>query len=82
MDRDLIERQENAAMGFQFMVLDTLRNKQMTKAQLARRMGVTKGRVSQFFAPGFNPRLKTMVKILAALETDYKIAITRKTDCQ
>jgi transcriptional regulator with XRE-family HTH domain len=66
--RRRIEAEENAVLDVQFAILDLLRENGVTKEQLAKRLGVSKARVSQLFGAGANPTVKQLARIFDALD--------------
>ncbi|ASY58481.1 hypothetical protein SS05631_c35670 [Sinorhizobium sp. CCBAU 05631] len=60
-------------MDFQFALIDAMRERGMTKAELAEALGVTRARVSQLFSSEANPTIKLAARALHAvgLKNEY-----------
>lgn len=69
--RRRIEAEENAVLDLQFAILDILRQEGITKEELARRLDVSKARISQLFAAGANPTVKQVARIFDALDREF-----------
>ena len=57
---------ENRQMA-KLLLADALKRKKMSKRQLAIAMGIDYRRVFSFFRPSFNPTLKTLERLAAAI---------------
>lgn len=62
-----IRVEENALMDFQFAIIDALNERNMTQAQFAEVLGVSRARVSQMLSSTANPTLKLVGRALALL---------------
>lgn len=69
----LINAEEDTLFEFQYLLFDLLREKDISKAELANRLGISRARMSQLFSSGANPTLKTASRCLAAL--GYKLQL-------
>jgi transcriptional regulator with XRE-family HTH domain len=67
LTRDQVYAEEDALIDFQFALMDAMREKGVTKAELADALGVSRARVSQLFSPAANPTLKLAARALHAL---------------
>ncbi|NTE81585.1 helix-turn-helix transcriptional regulator [Agrobacterium tumefaciens] len=63
---------EDALMDFQFAVIDAMREKKISKAELADKLGISRARVSQMLSSEANPTLKVVGRALAALDLEAK----------
>jgi len=83
VNRRRIEAEENAVLDLQFAILDILRETGITKEELARRLDVSKARVSQLFAAGANPTVKQVARIFDALDHAFSpTAVPLDSDAQ
>jgi hypothetical protein len=57
---DHIAIEEDAVLKFQFALIDAMKDAGMTKADLAKALGVSRARVSQLLDSEANPTLKVM----------------------
>lgn len=64
---DDVRIEENALADLQFALIDEMRAQNVTKADLADRLGVSRSRVSQLLSPDANPTLKLVARALNAL---------------
>lgn len=71
VNRRRIEAEEDAVLDIQFSILDLLRKQGLSKEELAKRLGVSKARVSQLFAAGANPTVKQIARIYDALDRQF-----------
>ncbi|WP_105371691.1 helix-turn-helix domain-containing protein [Neorhizobium huautlense] len=64
---------EDALMNYQFAVLDAMQEKSITKAELAKMLGVSRARVSQMLSSEANPTIKLVGRALhvLGLRADY-----------
>src|SRR5688500_10983979 len=67
LTREQIHAEEDALMDFQFALIDAMRERGMTKAELAKALGVSRARVSQLFSSEANPTLKLAARALHAV---------------
>lgn len=66
-DRDLIEAEEDFVIDAQFLLQDLMSNHNITRADLARKAGVSKARLTHLFKPDANPTLRTLARLFYAL---------------
>lgn len=73
LTREQVYAEEDALIDFQFALIDAMRERGMSKAELAEVLGVSRARVSQLFAPDANPTLKLAARALLAvgLKNEY-----------
>src|SRR4051794_37859398 len=62
-----IEAQEDLVIDAQFLLHDLMIEHGVSKAELARRIGISKARLSQIFNAKANPTLRTMALLFHAL---------------
>lgn len=62
-----IEAEENALTDFQFAIIDAMNESGISKSELAKRMGVSRARITQLLSSDANPTLKLVGRALAAL---------------
>lgn len=65
--REQVYAEEDALIDFQFALIDAMRERGMTKAELAVTLGVSRARVSQLFSSSANPTLKLAARALFAV---------------
>lgn len=73
---DPIAIEEDAVLEFQFSLIDAMNEAGMTKADLAKALGVSRSRVSQMLVSEANPTLKVIARAMALLgrTIDYAAA--------
>lgn len=64
---DPIEVEEDALLNFQFSLIDAMAEAGMTKADLAKALGVSRSRVSQMLVSEANPTIKVIARAMAVL---------------
>jgi len=62
-----IQVEEDALTDFQFAIIDAMNAEGLSQTDLAKRMGVSKARISQLLSPEANPTLKLVGRALHAL---------------
>lgn len=75
--RGAIEAEQNFVLDVQFLILDLLREKGMTKEQLAAALGVSKARVSNMLSADANLTVRSIGRALHALGEAPIIKTTR-----
>lgn len=75
--RDEIVAEEDLVIDVQFLIQDLLDERGMTRADLAGRLGISKARLSQLMRPEANPTLRSVARILHAL--DDRAVLTAKS---
>jgi len=65
-------------IGFREGVQAVLDARDMTRADLAKRMGVSAARVTQALAPDANPTIATMAAISSALDLEVHVLLLRR----
>lgn len=68
---DYIAVEEDAVLKFQFALIDAMNEAGLTKADLAKALGVSKARVSQMLDSEANPTLKVIARAMVLL--DYEM---------
>lgn len=66
-DEGLIEAEEDFVIDAQFLIQELLEERKMTRAELARRVGISKARLTQLLRSDANPTLRTIARVLFAL---------------
>jgi transcriptional regulator with XRE-family HTH domain len=69
---DYIAAEEDALLKFQFALIDAMSEAGLTKADLAKALGVSRARVSQMLDSDANPTLKVIARAFAVLDYDLK----------
>jgi len=62
-----IAAEENLVIDVQFLLQEMMDDKGITRAELARRAGISKARLTQMMRPDANPTLRTLAAIFHAL---------------
>ena len=65
-------------IDFQFLVQDLAETSQLSRTELADRIGISKARLSQLLGSGANPTLHNVARILHALGEKASISVKRK----
>lgn len=84
LTRDQVNAEEDALIDFQFALIDAMRECDMSKAELAAALGVTRARVSQLLSPEANPTIKLAARALHAvgLKNAYCPATKTKSETE
>lgn len=69
---DYIAIEEEALLKFQFALIDAMNDAGLTKAQLAKALGVSKARVSQLLDSEANPTLKVIARAMHFLNREVE----------
>lgn len=77
VDEKQIEAEENFVLDAQFLLQDLMAEHGISRAELSRRAGISKARISQLMKAGANPTLRNLAKLFYALGAD--VALARKT---
>ena len=64
---DPVAIEEDAVLNFQFSLIDAMAEAGLTKADLAKALGVSRARVSQMLVSEANPTIKVIARAMAAL---------------
>ena len=75
-DEALIEAEEDFVIDAQFLIQELLNQQGMSRAELARRIGVSKARLTQMLRPDANPTLRTVARVFQAL--GHKAQLTKR----
>lgn len=59
--------EEKFRVGVQFMIQSTMRKKNVSQKELARRLNISEARISRFFSPGCNITVRNLARIFHAL---------------
>ncbi|MGY4399377.1 helix-turn-helix domain-containing protein [Bradyrhizobium sp. USDA 3315] len=70
---DHIEAQEDLVIDAQFLLHDLMVERGVTRSELARRVGISKARLSQIFSPKANPTLRTLAILFHAMGETVKV---------
>jgi transcriptional regulator with XRE-family HTH domain len=65
--KDEIIAEEDLVIDVQFLIQDLLDTKAMTRSELAKKLGLSKARLSQIMQADANPTLRTLARIAYAL---------------
>lgn len=76
LSREQIHAEEDALIDFQFALIDAMNERGMTKAELAKVLGVSRARVSQMFSSSANPTLKLAARALFAVGMKHQYCNT------
>ncbi len=73
-EQDLVRGEEDTLIDFQFAVIDALNEQQLSHAEFATLLGVSKARVSQILSSEANPTIKLVGRIcnILGLEARFK----------
>lgn len=71
--REAIKAEENLVIDVQLMIQRLLNQKKMSRADLARSLGVSQARLSQVMAVDANPTVRTLAQIFFALGCSLKV---------
>jgi transcriptional regulator with XRE-family HTH domain len=66
-DVRMIEAEENLVIDAQFLLQDLMVEHGITRADLARRAGISKARLTQLLKPDANPTLRNLARLFHAL---------------
>jgi transcriptional regulator with XRE-family HTH domain len=70
--------EENLIIDFQFLLQELMARHKISRAELARRAGITEARLSQLFGSEANPTAKTIARLLHALGEETFIGVRPK----
>jgi len=83
-DPAVIEAEENLLIDFQFLLQEVLTEKEISLSELAKKTGLSKGRISQLMGADANPTIKNMARLFhaagEALCVMEAAALTRSDD--
>lgn len=65
--RERVEAEQDLVLNAQFLLLDVMSEKGVTQAELARRAGLSRARLSQLLRAEANPTLRTIAGLFYAL---------------
>jgi transcriptional regulator with XRE-family HTH domain len=74
VDEKQIEAEENFVLDAQFLLQDLMAEQGISRAELSRRAGISKARISQLMKAGANPTLRNMARLFHALGADIGMA--------
>lgn len=66
-DPAVIEAEENLLIDFQFLLQEALTDKEISLSELAKKAGLSRGRISQLMSPDANPTIKNMARLFHAI---------------
>ncbi len=78
LDVEMIEAEENLVIDVQFFLTELMCRQSVSKSDLAKRLGLSKARLSQMFAADANPTLRSVARIIHALGS--AASLTEKQD--
>lgn len=64
---------ENLKADMQQVIVYAMRKRDVSRSELARRLGVSRAYITQLLREDANPTLKTIGRIFAALEFDFSL---------
>lgn len=64
---DSVEAEENLLIDFQFMIQGLMNEKGLSQAELAKRSGLSKARLSQLLSSEANPTVKSIARVMHAM---------------
>jgi transcriptional regulator with XRE-family HTH domain len=67
LDPQITEAEENSLIDWQFLVLDLINAKGVSRSELAKRAGISRARLSQILSAEANPTVKTFARLFLAL---------------
>lgn len=76
------EAEQDAVLDCQFALLDLMAEAGINKAELAKRLGVSRSSVSQMFAADANPTVRQLARVYDALDAKCSIAPTKSREWQ
>jgi transcriptional regulator with XRE-family HTH domain len=68
-----IEAQEDLVIATQYFLHDLMLERGVTRAELARRVGISKARLTQLFKPNANPTLRTLAELFHAIGETVRV---------
>jgi DNA-binding phage protein len=74
-DREIVKAEENLLIDFQFLLQGLLDKHNMSRADLARKTGLSKARLSQIFSSEANPTVKTLARVFHALGENLRLEV-------
>lgn len=77
VDAKMIAAEENLVIDVQFLIQDVMNETVMTRAELAKRTGLSKARLTQIMRPEANLTLRTVARLLYALNEE--VVVSRKS---
>jgi len=75
IDPQIVEAEENLLIDFQFLVQDLINAKKISRSELAKKAGLTKGRISQILSAEANPTVRTFGRLFQALNTRVTLQV-------
>jgi transcriptional regulator with XRE-family HTH domain len=70
MDPQIVEAEESFLIDFQFLVQDLIDAMKISRSDLAKRAGLTKGRLSQILSAEANPTVKTFARLFLGAQCE------------
>lgn len=74
-----IEAEENLVIDLQFLLQEVLSNKGMSRSELAKKLGISKARLSQIFSSEANPTVKSCARLFHALGEELAVTIKKES---
>jgi transcriptional regulator with XRE-family HTH domain len=69
---DFLKIEENALLNFQYSLVDAMTDRGMTRADLAKALGVSRSRISQLLISEANPTIKLVARALAIVSRSIR----------
>jgi transcriptional regulator with XRE-family HTH domain len=70
-----VEAEEDLVIDIQFLLQSVLVESGITRAELAKRLGLSKARLSQLFAAESNPTVRTCARLFHALDKRLNVSV-------
>ena len=75
-----IEAEENFLIDMQFLLQKVLTDKGLTRSELAKKLGISKARLSQIFAAEANPTVRSFARYFHALGAGLAVSVKKEAD--
>ena len=75
-----VEAEENFLIDIQFLLQQALTDKGVTRSDLAKKLGVSKARLSQIFAAEANPTVKSVARLFHALGAELTVSVKKEVE--
>jgi transcriptional regulator with XRE-family HTH domain len=79
-DPAVVEAEENLLIDLQFLLQKTLTDTGATRADLAKKLGVSKARLSQIFAAEANPTVKSCARLFHAIGKEITVCVKAEVE--
>jgi transcriptional regulator with XRE-family HTH domain len=75
-----IEAEENFLIDLQFLLQEVMTDGGVTRADLAKKLGLSKARLSQIFASEANPTVKSCARLFHALGKELSVCVKARAE--